>query len=125
MIRLMSPAPALLLLTAVPASGQWEPPDDVLQIRVDGDGAWSVRCDYQDRKGKAVTREAHGPRDGRLHLLEPSGGACSYQAASDKPLTIRLKSPLYACTLPAPDQGACQQTFAAGASGEIEVRKRS
>lgn len=116
-------ATASMLLSMAPAHAQWEPPEEVLQVRINGQGAWTVRCEYQDRKGKTVVREALGRGD-RLHLIQPSSGSCTYQAAPDRPLTIRLKSPLYACTLPAPDRGTCQQTFAAGASGRIEVRKR-
>lgn len=124
MARLIALSPAILLFAAAPASGQWEPPDEALQVRISGEGAWVVRCNYQDRKGKAATREARGPRDQRLHLIEPSSGSCAYQAA-DKLLTIRFKSPLYTCTLLAPEKGMCQQSFAVGASGEIEVRKRA
>lgn len=69
--------PALLLVTAPPASAQWEPADEVLQVRIKGDGAWQVRCAFQNRKGKAATREANGPRDKRLYLVEPSSGSCT------------------------------------------------
>jgi len=112
-----------LLLAAVPAHGQWEPPNEVLQVRINGEGGWVVRCDYQDRKGKAVTKEARGKPD-RLHLIEPQSGSCTYQAAADRPLTIWMKSPNYRCTLPSPQPKLCRQTFAAGTSGQIEVRKR-
>lgn len=112
-----------LLIFATPALAQWEPPDEVLQIRIKGDGAWTVRCDYQDRQGRNTVRAAKGPKDGRLHLNRPTGGTCTYRAAPDKPLTIRLKSPLYRCTLPQPGEG-CEQTLPAGSSGQFEVRGR-
>jgi len=112
-----------LLISAEPALAQWEPPDEVLQVRVKGDGAWTVRCDYQDRRGTSENREAKGPKDGRLHLNRATGGTCTYRAAPDEPLTIRLKSALYQCTLPQPGEG-CAQTFPAGASGQFEVRGR-
>lgn len=115
---------ALMLFVAAPAPGQWEPPDEVLQVRISGKGDWNVRCEYQDKNGKTVTREARKNSD-RLHLTGVISGTCSYQAASDQPLTIWLKSPLYSCTLPASEQKACRQTFAAGTSGRIDIRKRS
>lgn len=43
---------AFMLLSAVPAHAQWEPPAEVLQVRISGQGAWTVRCEYQDRKGR-------------------------------------------------------------------------
>ncbi len=121
MIR--SIASIAFLIFATPALAQWEPPDEVLQVRMKGDGAWTVRCDYQDRRGKNAVREANGPKDGRLHLNRATGGTCTYRAAPDKPLTIRLKSPLYHCTLPQPAEG-CEQSFPAGSSGQFEVRGR-
>lgn len=120
----LSMSPLLLLFAAVPAHGQWEPPNEVLQVRIDGKGGWVVRCEYQDKKGKTVTQEARGKPD-RLHLSEPASGTCTYQAAADKPLTIWLKSPNYACTLPSPQRKMCRQTFAPGSSGRIDVRKRA
>lgn len=122
MIRLIA-STAFMLLVAAPAHAQWEPPDEVLQVRISGKGAWMVRCEYQDRKGKTAIKEAHGRGD-KLHLVEPASGACTYQAAPDKPLTLRFKSSLYRCMLPAPEKGTCQQTFAAGATGQVQIRKR-
>ncbi len=119
----------MVLLSAVawaviaPAYGQWEPPEEVLQVRISGKGAWSVRCEYQDQNGKTVVREANGRPD-RLHLNRAAGGSCTYRAAPDQALTIRLKSPLYRCSLPAPQAGTCQQAFAAGASGQFDIRPR-
>ena len=124
-MRALIVSTALALLAALPAHAQWEPVDEVLQVRIQGKGAWSVRCEYQDRRGKTVVREANGRGD-RLYLsaYEGSGGSCTYRAAADQPLTIRLKSPLYRCTLPAREKDLCQQTFAAGASGQFQVVKR-
>lgn len=115
--------PALILLAAAPANGQWEPPDEVLQVRISGKGAWVVRCEFVDRKGKTQTKEARGRGD-HLYLLEPVSGTCTYQAAPDQPLALRFKSPLYRCTLPAPEQKMCRQTFVAGSSGQIVIKKR-
>lgn len=112
-----------LLIFAEPALAQWEPPDEVLQVRVKGDGAWTARCDYQDRRGRSAVREAGGSKNGQLHLNRATGGTCTYRAAPGEPLTIWLKSPLYQCTLPEPSEG-CEQTFPAGASGQFEVRPR-
>jgi hypothetical protein len=114
---------ALLLLAAAPAHAQWEPPDEVLQVRIKAEGDWSVRCEWQDRKGKTLSREASGEAE-KLHLNRPQSGTCTYRADPGKPLTIRLKSSLYRCTLPATEPKTCQQTFAPGASGQIEIRKR-
>jgi hypothetical protein len=119
----MSLLSVLSLLVIAPAYGQWEPPEEVLQVRISGKGAWSVRCEYQDRNGKTVVREANSRPD-RLHLSKPTTGSCTYKAASDQPLTIRLKSPLYRCSLPTPQAGICQQVFAAGASGQFDIRAR-
>lgn len=117
---------ATLVFLAAPALAQWEPPDEVLQVRVKGDGPWTMSCQWQSRKGKPMTREVRGRNDDweRLHLNEAYGGTCSYRAAPDKPLTVRLKSPLYRCTLPAPGKEACEQTFPAGASGQFDIQKR-
>lgn len=51
MTRLIA-STALMLLAAAPAHAQWEPPDEVLQVCVDAEGDWNVRCEYQDRRGK-------------------------------------------------------------------------
>lgn len=122
MNMLIALSPALLLLAA-PAHAQWEPVDEVLQVRIQGKGAWSVRCEYLDSRGRTMVREANGRGD-RLHLSALAGGSCTYQAAPDRPLTIRLKSPLYRCTLPSRENKMCQTTFPAGASGRFEIRKR-
>ncbi|MBC9032667.1 hypothetical protein IAG41_09710 [Sphingomonas sp. JC676] len=123
-MKWLSVSPLLMLLAAAPAYGQWEPPNEVLQIRVSAKGDWAVRCEWQDAKGKTVTSEARkGDRD-RLHLSEPRAGICTYRSAPDKPITILLKSPLYRCTLPAREKKMCRQTFAAGSSGQFEIRKR-
>lgn len=116
-------SPALLLFAAAPAHAQWEPPDEVLQVRISGKGAWSVRCAFQNTKGKTTVREAKG-RSEQLHLIKAVSGVCTYEAAPDKPLTIWLKSPLYQCTLPAREPKLCRQTFAAGTSGQIDIRRR-
>lgn len=119
-------APALLLL-ASPALAQWEPPDEVLQVHARGEGAWVLRCQWQNRRGEPMTREVRGSgrnRSEHLYALESFGGTCSYQAAPDRPLTIRLRSPRYRCTLPARAPRLCEQTFPAGASGQFEVRAR-
>ncbi|MBX3565862.1 MAG: hypothetical protein KF730_14935 [Sphingomonas sp.] len=64
----------------------------------------------------------------RLPLTVCRGGGeqyqCRYQAAPDQPLALRFKSPLYRCTLPAPEQKMCRQTFVAGSSGQIVIKKR-
>ncbi|MCP1469650.1 hypothetical protein J3E64_001332 [Sphingobium sp. OAS761] len=114
---------AALSLISAPAVAQWEPPDEVLQVRIKGDGDWFVRCQYKNRKGEDVTDEARGPRDERLHI-RTSQGSCTYQSAASETLTIRLKSPLYRCTLPEPGEG-CEQTFPAGISGQFEIRRRN
>lgn len=113
-----------LLLAAAPSHAQWEPPEEVLQVRMSGKGEWSVVCEYQDRDGKTVIREARRRTD-KLHLNQPMTGSCTYRAAADQPLTIWLKSSLYRCTLPAPEKKQCRQTFAAGSSGRIDIRKRA
>lgn len=122
MVRLIALSTALMLLAA-PAYAQWEPVDEVLQVRIQGKGAWVVRCEYLDGRGRTVVREANGRGD-RLHLSALAGGSCTYQAAPERPLTIRLKSPMYRCTLPSREKDMCQTTFAAGASGRFEIRKR-
>lgn len=105
-----------LVLAAAPALAQWAPPDEVLRVRVKGEGAWTVSCQWQSRSGR--------DRWERLHLLESYGGTCSYQAAPDQPLTIQLRSPLYRCTLPQRAGRECEQTFPAGASGRFEIQAR-
>lgn len=122
-MKWLTASPLLLLLAAAPAHAQWEPPNEVLQVLIAGQGDWSVRCEYQDPRDRTMVREAKG-RGERLHLSRPRSGACAFQAAPDQPLTIRLKSPLYRCTLPAPTPNACEQTFAAGASGRFEILAR-
>lgn len=125
-MRSMIALPALLFF-AVPAQAQWAPPDEVLQVHAKGEGAWVVNCQWQSRRGQPMTREIRGSgrdRWERMNVLEP-GGTCYYQAAPDRPLTIRMRSPLYRCALPAPVSGACEQTFPAGASGQLDVRPRS
>ncbi|MFA6113338.1 MAG: hypothetical protein WC729_05085 [Sphingomonas sp.] len=122
-MKWLNVSPLLIMLAAVPAHGQWEPPNEVLQVRISGKGDWVVRCEYQDKKGQTVSREARGKTD-RLHLGEPISGSCTYQAATDRPLTIWLKSPHYSCTLPTPQPKICRQVFTAGSSGRIEIRKR-
>lgn len=109
------------------ALAQWTPPDEVLQVHARGEGGWAVNCQWQDRRGKPVTREMQGKGRGRwerLHAIEPSGGSCTYRAASDQSLTIRLRSPLYRCTLPSPGAEGCEQTFPAGTSGEFAIETR-
>lgn len=123
-MKRLSISPLLLLLAAAPMHGQWEPPNEVLQVRISGKGDWVVRCDWKNAKGKSVTSEARrGERD-RLHLIEPENGTCNYQAGADKPITIWLKSPNYRCTLPAREKRDCRQTFSAGSTGQFEIRKR-
>lgn len=120
-------ATSALLLLASPALAQWEPVDEVLQVLVRGEGTWTVRCQWQNRRGEPMSREARGrgsDRLERLHMLESFGGTCTYQAAPDRPLTIQLRSPLYRCTLPARIAQRCEQTFPAGASGQFEIRRR-
>lgn len=120
-------APCALLLFASPAPAQWEPVDEVLQVLVSGEGAWVVRCQWRTRGGQPMARDARGRgsnRVERIHMLESFGGTCTYQAAPDHPLTIRLKSPLYRCTLPARIEQRCEQTFPAGASGQFEIQAR-
>lgn len=112
-----------LLLGSAPAHAQWEPVDEVLQVRIAGKGAWVVRCDWVDRKGKPQLRELRGRGD-RLYINDAASGSCTYQAAPDQPLTLRLKSPLYRCTLPARETEMCRQTFAAGAAGSFQVVRR-
>lgn len=116
-----------LMLAAAPALAQWAPPDEVLQVRVRGEGAWTVSCQWQSRSGQPMAREVRGSgrdRWERLHLLESYGGTCSYQAAPDQPLTIQLRSRLYRCTLPQRAGRECEQTFPAGASGRFEIQAR-
>lgn len=116
-----------LLLLAAPVQAQWAPVDEVLQVRVRGQGVWVVSCQWQTPRGEPRSREVRGSgrdRWERLHALESFGGTCSYQAAPSHPLTIQLRSPLYRCTLPAREPEACQQTFPAGASGQFEIRQR-
>lgn len=117
---------AVLFITT-PTLAQWTPPDEVLQVHARGEGAWTLSCQWPDRRGKPVTREVQGKgrdRWGRLHVVEPSGGSCTYRAAPDQPLTIRLRSPLYRCTLPSPGAEGCEQTFPAGASGRFTIQAR-
>jgi hypothetical protein len=117
----------MLMLPAAPALAQWAPPDEVLQIRAKGAGAWTVRCQWPGRGGQPMTREVRGSgrdRWERLHLLDSYGGTCTYQAAPGQPLTIQLKSPLYRCTLPQRAGRECEQTFPAGASGRFEIEAR-
>ncbi|MBU7588471.1 MAG: hypothetical protein KAF42_04570 [Sphingopyxis terrae] len=118
---------SLVMMTAAPALAQWAPPPEVLQVRVKGEGAWTVSCQWQSRSGEPMTREVRGSgrnRWERLHLLESDGGKCSYQAAPDQPLTIQLRSPLYRCTLPQRTGRECEQTFPAGASGRFDIQER-
>ncbi len=114
----------------VAAHAQWEPVPEVLRVEAKGEGPWTVTCQLLDKKGQPVTREirGRGKRQERLTLMEATGGQCSYQAASDKPLTLAVKGGLYACTLPAPTnmkRRGCEQTMPAGASGQFEIRRRS
>ena len=115
-----------LLFLAEPALAQWEPPDDVLQVRVKGDGDWHLTCKWQDSKGRSQTKELAG-RNGdweRLHIRRPVSGTCSYQAAAGHTLTVRLKSPLFQCTLPQPGGDGCEQTFLAGGAGQFAIAAR-
>lgn len=114
---------AVIMVAIAPAYAQWEPPEEVLQVRISGKGAWWVRCEYQDQEGKTVVREANGRPD-RLHLNKAASGSCAYRAAPEQALTIRLKSPLYRCSLSAPQAGTCRQMFAAGTSGQFDIRPR-
>lgn len=109
------------------ANAQWEPLPEVLQIFGQGEGAWTISCQFQDRRGKVVARDAKGcgKRQERLSMVEPAGGQCSYRAAPDKPLVITVKSPFYLCPLPAATGKGCEQSFPAGASGQLEIKKRS
>ncbi|MGK6319011.1 hypothetical protein [Sphingomonas sp. DT-204] len=118
---------SMLMLSTAPASAQWAPPPEVLQVRVRGEGAWTVSCQWQSRSGQPMSREVRGSgrdRWERLHLLESFSGACTFQAAPGQPLTIQLRSPLYRCTLPQPDGRECEQTFPAGTSGRFEIQER-
>ena len=60
----------VLLVLAQPALAQWEPPHEVLQVRVKGEGDWQVTCQWQDRRGKTRSGEIRGRnRDWeRLHV---------------------------------------------------------
>lgn len=125
-MRLLAGLSAFLLIAAPVQAQGWEPPNEVLQILAKGGGAWVVSCQWQDQKGKTVSREARGTDEGRwerIHVNRPASGTCSYKAAAGKPITILMKSPLYRCTLPTPGEG-CEQTFSAGSAGQIEIRKR-
>jgi len=118
---------SMLMLAAAPALAQWAPPDEVLQVRVKGEGAWTVSCQWQGGNGEPRSRAAQSSgrnRWERLHLLRSYGGTCTYQAAPDQPLTIQLRSPLYRCTLPQRAGRECEQTFPAGASGRFEIQAR-
>lgn len=116
-----------LIASAPLAAMQWEPPDEVLQVQIYGKGDWLVSCQWQDYKGKSKAREAHGADDRHqhLHVLRAESGSCSYKAAPEGELTIRLDSPLYRCTLPSPEEGECMQTFPAGSQGEFRIEKRN
>lgn len=114
----------------VAAHAQWEPTAEVLRVEAQGEGSWTIACQLLDRKGQPVTREirGRGKRAERLTLLEATGGQCSYQTASDKPLTVSVKGGLYACTLPSPTdmkRRGCEQTMPAGSTGQFEIRRRS
>ncbi|GGB37385.1 hypothetical protein ACFSC3_17215 [Sphingomonas floccifaciens] len=119
-------AAATIVLTAVPALAQWTPTDDVMIVEAKGDGAWAVTCQLQDRKGATVSREVRGGKKGwqRLTQLDARGGQCSYQAAPDRPLTIRMRGGLYACPLPTVSKGWCEQAVAAGGSGQFDIKRR-
>lgn len=114
--------PALLAMPAA-ASAQSVPYPQVLQFEAEGDGAWTIRCVLEDRKGKPVSRELSG-EEKRAFNLEVTTGQCTYAAAPDAPLRITIGGD-YACPLPAPDARKCTQVFPAGASGQLDIRRRN
>lgn len=113
------------LLLAVPASAhaQWTPYPHVLQFRVEGKGAWSVSCQLLDKHREAVSYELTGRGQDRFNK-EVTGGQCSYQAAPDERLKIVITGN-YVCPLPAPEKRRCEQTFPAGSTGQLEIRRWS
>jgi hypothetical protein len=115
---------ALPLVLAVPVSAQaqWKPYPRVLQFRADGDGAWTVSCQLLDKNGKPVAFELDDRGKDRFNR-EVTGGQCSYRAAPDETLRIIIAGD-YACPLPAPEEDSCAQTFAAGSTGQLEIRRR-
>lgn len=124
MKSLLAGLPLLMIATASVA--QWEPLPEILRIEGKGEGAWTLKCQMQPKKGDPVTREfvGRGKKPLGFSMDEPKGGSCSYAAAPDKPLTILVRSPWYVCPLTAAPGQPCQQTFPAGATGTFEVKKK-
>lgn len=112
-------------LLALPAAvdAQWKPYPQVLQLEAKGDGDWLVSCQLLDREGDPVTRELSERGNDELSMTA-TGGQCTYKSAPGDPLRITIGGD-YVCSLPAPEDGKCRQTFPAGASGKFEVRRRS
>lgn len=123
-MKLFTVVAVALALPGVPAAAQWEPPSEVLLIDARGAGAWVLTCELQNKKGETVTRalRGSGKRSQRLSMLEARGGQCSYQAASDQPLTLTMRRGLYSCPLPTETRKGCEQVIEAGGSGRFEIR---
>lgn len=115
----------LSVLVALPsaAMAQWVPHPQVLQLKAEGDGAWSISCQLQDKTGKPLSPRLSDGGTTRFNK-EVMGGQCAYKAAPDKPLKITIGGD-YVCPLPSPEKRICAQTFPAGSSGELEIRRRS
>lgn len=116
-----------LLMIAAPGAAQWQSLPEIVLIEGKGEGAWTLRCQMQPKKGAPVTREflGRGKKALGFSMDEPNGGSCTYAAAPDKPLTISLRSPWYVCPLTSAADQPCQQTFPAGASGAFDVKKKA
>lgn len=115
-----------LIMIATASAAQWEPLPEMVRIEGKGEGAWTLRCQMQTKKGAPVTREfvGRGKKALGFSIDEPSGGSCTYATAPDQALTVSLRSPWYICPFSPTDSKVCQQTFPAGATGTFDVKKK-
>lgn len=98
---------------------------DAFSLTANGDGPWSIWCDYQDRYGD-TKREISPGKDGAgsLAVAHLRGGSCHYTGAKGL-LTITITSDAWACPFKVAADAKCEQSLPSFASGSFTLSRRT